>query len=283
MTEKQLPLSLLGNYITCRALHLPVLEDNDEAFRRRFQLLSMGDASTALSAPTDNQRNTVRAYCRWAESVALRALPADLGVVQMYMQHRLHFDNVDTSTLELDLNALSAWHISAALALRRPSLQNPVKLASVRYTTKVLGKKLKKLAKPMMKWIMFELVRMILTCPNNAVGWHDRVCLEALSLAMPRKGAAAAIRLVRTNPQDPLSFDTEKSDIIISTHPTLGKYVRLSIHTDRNAVPGRPRYAYIPAHTKMGLNFVADLTYYLTAFPVPDGFLFAAPYNKHGK
>jgi hypothetical protein len=71
MTEKQLPLSLLGNCLTCRALHLPLLEDNDEAFRRRFQLLSMAEASTALSAPTDNQRNTVRAYCRWAESVAL--------------------------------------------------------------------------------------------------------------------------------------------------------------------------------------------------------------------
>lgn len=199
------------------------------------------------------------------------------------MQHRLHIDSVDTSTLELDLNALSAWHISAAQALRRPSLQNPIKLASVRYTSKVFGKRLKKQAKPMMKWMMFELVQMTNTCPDNAVGWHDRVCLEALSLAMLRKGAAAAIRLVRTNPRDPLSFYAEKSDIIIAKHPTLGKYIRLSIHTDKNAVPGRPCYAYIPAYTRIGLNFVADLTYYLTAFPVPDGFLFAAPYNKHGK
>mmetsp|Transcript_35206 Transcript_35206/g.86371 ORF Transcript_35206/g.86371 Transcript_35206/m.86371 type:complete len:384 (-) Transcript_35206:446-1597(-) len=283
MTEKQLPLSLLGNCIRCRALLLPLQEDNEEAFRRRFELLSMVDASAALTAPTDNQRNSVRAYCRWGESVALRCLPADQNVIELYQQHRLHFDQVDTSTLELDLNALSAWHISAALALRRPSLQNPVKLAAVRYASKVFGKKMKKTARPMMKWMMAELVQMIKTCKNDAIGWHDRVCLEALSLAMLRKGAAAAIRLVRTDPNDPLSFDIEKSDVIIMTHPTLGKYIRLSIHTDKNAVPGRPRYAYIPAYTRIGLNFVADLTYYLTAFPVPDGFLFAAPYNKHGK
>lgn len=117
--------------------------DNPAALRLRFQLLSMADASTALSAPTDNQRNAVRGFCRWAETVALKALPVELDVILLYMQHRVHFDQIDTSTLELDLNAISAWHISAAQALRRPSLQNPVTLATVRYETKVVGKRMK--------------------------------------------------------------------------------------------------------------------------------------------
>ena len=89
-------LSLLINCITCRSSNLPILSDDVEAFRRRFHLLSMAEASTALSAPTDNQRLSVRAYCRWAEAVALRALPASLDVVLLYMQHRLHVDSVDT-------------------------------------------------------------------------------------------------------------------------------------------------------------------------------------------
>ena len=283
VTEKQLPLSLLNNGTTCRSLRLPVTTDNDDALRRRFMLLSLADASAALTAPTDNQRNTVRAYCRGAETVALHPLPANLDTLLIYVQHRLHIDKVDTSTLELDLNALSAWHISAAQALRRPSLQNPVKDATVRYETKILNKKLKKKARPMMKWSMAELTDMINSCPNTAVGWHDRVCLGALSLAMLRKGAAAAIRLVRTDPKNPLSFDTEKSDIIITTHPELGEYIRLAIHTDKNAVPGRPRYAFIPAFTKVGINLVRDIKFYLTKYPVPDGYMFAAPYNKHGR
>ena len=283
MTEKQFPLSLLTNCTTCRSLQLPVTGDSDAAMRRRFTLLSLADASTALTAPTDNQRSSVRAYCRWAETVALRPFPANLDTLLLFMQHRLHIDQVDTSTLELDLNALSAWHISAAQALRRPSLQNPVKDATVRYETKILGKRLKKTARPMMKWSMAELQLMVHTCPDTALGWHDRVCLGTLSLAMLRKGAAAAIRLVRTDPRDPLSFNPEKSDIVISTHPSLGEYIRLSIHTDKNAVPGRPRYAYIPAFTKVGINLVRDIKFYLTKYPVPDGYLFAAPFNKHGK
>lgn len=283
MTEKQLPLSLLINCITCRALQLPVTTDNEDAVRRRFTLLSLADASLALTAPTDNQRSSVRAYCRWAESVALRPLPATLDTLLLYVQHRLHIDQVDTPTIELDLNSLSTWHLSAAQALRLPSLQNPVKTATVRYEMRILNKKLKKKARPMMKWSMAELATMVLACPDTAVGWHDRVCLGTLSLAMLRKGAAAAIRLVRTNPMNPLSFDTEKSDIVIATHPQLGEYIRLSIHTDKNAVPGRPRYAYIPAFTKVGINLVRDIKFYLTKYSVPDGYMFAAPYNKHGK
>jgi len=285
MTDKQLPLSLLRVCATCRAGRLPLLDslENEDAFGRRFALLCLADASIALAAPSDNQRYAIRAYCRWAETVALQALPADLDVILLFLQHRLHVDKVDTSTLELDVNALSAWHVSAAQAMRYPSLQNPAKLAAVRYETRIFGKTLKKLARPMMKWLMQELVLMVRSCPDTAFGWHDRVCMTALSLAILRKGAAAALRLVRTDATDPLSFDLEKSDIIIATHPTYGRYVRLSIHTDKNAVPGRPRYAYIPAHTRLGLNFVQDISHYLTRFPVPDGFLFAAPRGKHGK
>lgn len=137
----------------------------------------------------------------------------------------------------------------------------------------------------MMKWMMSELVGTDTLLP----GRRDRLARPRLYRgSLPSHVAKGRrrrhrVRLVRTNPRDPLSFDTEKSDIIITTHPTMGKYVRLAIHTDKNAVLGRPRYAYIPAYTRIGLNFVGDLTHYLNAYPVPDGYLFTAPYNKRGQ
>jgi hypothetical protein len=100
---------------------------------------------------------------------------------------------------------------------------------------------------------------MVAACPtNSAYGMHDRVCLSSLALGLLRRGAASAIRLVRTDPTDPLSFDLDKSDISLHTHPRLGRYFKLAIHTDKNAVPGRPRYVFLLECTACGIDFVSD-------------------------
>jgi hypothetical protein len=236
-----------------------------------------------LSAPRYGQVALVKKYARWCEEMLLVALPAHPDVINLYLQHRLHEDGVDTSTTELDVQAISAWHISAQVAFHNSSLPNPAKTAALRFEMKSFAKKLKKPVSATEKWSVAELSAMVAACPkDNAYGLHDRVCLSALSLGLLRRGAASAIRLVRTDPADPLSFDLDSSDISLHTHPRLGRYFKLAIHTDKTAVPGRPRYVYLPELTACGINFVSDMILYLTTYAVPDGPLFASPTGKNG-
>jgi hypothetical protein len=89
--------------------------------RRRSVLLLLRTASMPLSAPRYGQVALVKKYARWCEEMLLVALPAHPDVINLYLQHRLHEDGVDTSTTELDVQAISAWHISAQVAFQKSS------------------------------------------------------------------------------------------------------------------------------------------------------------------
>ena len=256
--------------------------DDESASNNRLTLLTLRVASMALVAPSSSHRLGVAAFARWAESLGLQALPSSADVIGLYSLHRLHLAQVDTTTVAHDVEAISAWHISAAVAFE-VALPNPAKAAHLRFQQKKHEKHLKKKVSATEKWSLRELVLMIRGCPlNTAFGCHQRLCLTALSFGILRRGAAASIRLRRTSPSDPLSF-ADDSDVRIATHPTLGRYVVMAIHTDKNAVPGRPRYVYIPQYTTCGVDFVSYLIHYLTTYDVPDGFLFSAPTGKHGR
>ena len=76
----------------------------------------------------------MKKFARWCEEMMLVALPAHPDVINLYLQHRLHEDGLDTSTTELDVQAISAWHVSAQVAFQSSSLPNPAKWLSVKST-----------------------------------------------------------------------------------------------------------------------------------------------------
>ena len=275
--------------ITCEACLLASLpirsQDSAEAARTRAVLASLRTSAAVFTAPAPGQIAALRRYLTFADSANLHALPAQREVLELYRLHRIAADNVDTPTTSLDLDAISAWHIDVITQTGHQHLTNPAKTAWLRYQGKQLERHLKKPSRATEKWTLRELVRMSDLCPNDAYGRHDRLCLEALSFGLLRKGAAASMRLRRTNPADPLSFDLHEdtgSDVAILHHPTLGAYVRMAVHRDKVVKPGQPRFVFIPQYTDCGIDFVATLSNYLIDFKVPDGFLFASPTGKLG-
>jgi hypothetical protein len=234
-------------------------------------------------------------YAAFQKSFSASLLPARQGDVELFMMTRLIDDNMDSTTVEMEVRAISDWHDYFAHSLNVP-LFNPCKSPSMRQLLPVVLNNYKKESKAKLGLSVAELTAMFSVAfayPNLAGGGlapsarrvlHARLVLLFLYLGMLRQNAATHLVVCYSiHPVTQAITWLPGSDVRVEVDPdTAHPYIAINVDCDKNVNARKVREAYIPHEVvALGIRPVEILEHYVREVRPPSGgFLLACPTGK---
>lgn len=227
--------------------------------------------------------------------LATSMLPAHVSDIETFVMSRLVGDNADSTTVEVEVRAVSDWHDYFIHSLDVPLL-NPCKTAAVRQLLSIVLNNYKKESKAKLGLSVVELSTMFAIsfqydtlgdgslAPSGRRVWHSRLVLMFLYLGMLRQNAA--VNLVVRYSIDPVTGAITwlpGSDVRVEEDPeTRHPYIAINVDCDKNVNARKVRESYIP-HEVVALQIrPVDLLeqYVRIVQPPSGGFLLACPTGK---